>query len=68
MTPIGKASEKKRDDVLRRMLNTPPDPRKSKKEIQKQGGAGRHSSAGCHRKAITVGQLLEEVNDERHRI
>jgi len=32
---------KKRDNVLRRMLNTPPDPRKAKKNKKKQSGAHR---------------------------
>ncbi len=30
---------KKRDNVLGRMLNTPPDPRKAKKNKKKQSGA-----------------------------
>ena len=32
---------KKRDNVLRRMLNTPPDPREAKKNKKKQSGAHR---------------------------
>ena len=68
MTDSERKKDQRRDKVLEKMLNTLPDPRKAKKEIQKQGDAPRHSSAGCHRKAITVGQLLEEVNGERHRI